>query len=88
MELPQTMRTHLSSTPSERFSDIAKVQHPEHSLSVSCRLGQIKHVEFTWIVLDTSTIITKFVALRGDINRDGNVDISDVVELVNIILGQ
>ena len=34
----------------------------------------------------TITVTWKYVGVKGDVNRDGNVDISDVVALVNIIL--
>ncbi len=34
----------------------------------------------------TITVTWKLAGLKGDVNRDGNVDISDVVALVNIIL--
>jgi hypothetical protein len=34
----------------------------------------------------TITVKWKYVGVKGDVNRDGNVDISDVVALVNIIL--
>ena len=33
-----------------------------------------------------SPTLEKYVGVKGDVNRDGNVDISDVVALVNIIL--
>ena len=36
----------------------------------------------------TITVTWKYVGVKGDVNGDGNVDISDVVALVNIILGQ
>ena len=34
----------------------------------------------------TIKVTWKYVGVKGDVNRDGNVDISDVVALVNIIL--
>ena len=34
----------------------------------------------------TITVTWKYVGVKGDVNGDGNVDISDVVALVNIIL--
>lgn len=56
---------------------------------------QLKNIEFTRDnitkeVADDSTTTISVVkpVLKGDINEDGKVDVSDVTELVNIILGQ
>lgn len=55
---------------------------------------QLKNIEFTHDNItkeqaaDSSTTVTVVgTPLRGDVNEDGKVDISDVTELVNIILG-
>ena len=43
---------------------------------------------YTLTMPNSDVMITVTRKLKGDVNRDGNVDISDVVALVNIILGQ
>ena len=47
----------------------------------------LKDMSFTMPDSDvTITVTWKLAGVKGDVNRDGNVDISDVVALVNIIL--
>lgn len=55
---------------------------------------QLKNIEFTHDNItkeqaaDSSTTVTVVgTPLRGDVNEDGKVDIADVTEVVNIILG-
>ena len=65
----------------------------------NCELGQVlldglditktvKENQLKAIIRENSHMMVIFVPKGADVNRDGSVDISDVVALVNIILGQ
>lgn len=65
----------------------------------NCELGQVlldglditksvKENQLKAIIRKNSHMMVIFVPKGADVNRDGSVDISDVVALVNIILGQ
>jgi hypothetical protein len=65
----------------------------------NCELGQVlldglditksvKENQLKAIIRKNSHMMVIFVPKGADVNRDGAVDISDVVALVNIILGQ
>ena len=50
--------------------------------------AMVKNNTLTTTIPENSTMIVTFARESSDINGDGYVDISDVVRLVNIILGQ
>ena len=65
----------------------------------NCELGQVlldglditktvKENQLKAIIREYSHMMVIFVPKGADVNRDGSVDISDVVALVNVILGQ
>ena len=47
----------------------------------------VKDNQLTTTVLPNSTVMVIFKSKGADVNGDGHIDISDVVSLVNIILG-
>lgn len=50
--------------------------------------GTVKDNQLITTISEGSKMYVNFAQTDADVNGDGNVDISDVVELVNIILGQ
>jgi hypothetical protein len=51
-------------------------------------MSSVKDNKLTAKIRENSKMIVTFSKSSGDMNNDGNIDISDVVTLVNMILGQ
>ena len=90
-------------TFSNKMGDVSIFEGTDNYFSFApfenCELGQVlldglditksvKENQLKTMIRENSHMMVIFVPRRGDVNRDGAIDISDVVALVNIILGE